>query len=318
MPHYGPVDALQYPRFGGIRTFARLPHVTDLDGVDVAVVGAPFDTGVTFRVGARFGPAAVRDMSVMTRPYNPTLDVDVYSELSVVDYGDLPVVPGYIEDSYARITEGLSVVLNAGVIPIVIGGDHSIALPELRAIAAKHGPVGMIQFDAHTDTWDEYFGRKYNHGTPMRRAVEEGLIDTSRTIQVGIRGSLYGPGDLNMARELGFEVWTADDVRREGINATIAAIHRRAGKGPVYLTFDVDFIDPSFAPGTGVTEIGGFTSRECQEFVRSLVGIDLVACDLVEVLPSYDPGGMTALIGANMMFEFLSVIARNRRDAGRA
>ncbi len=218
MPRYEPLDALQFPRFGGIRTFARLPHVTDLTDVDVAIVGAPFDTAVTYRVGARFGPAAVRDMSVMTRTYNPSLDVNVYDHLSVVDYGDVSVVPGFIEDSYARITEGLSTILNAGVIPITIGGDHSIALAELRAVAAKHGPVGFIQFDSHADTWDEYFGRKYNHGTPFRRAVEEGLIDTSRAIQVGMRGSLYGPEDLEQSRELGFEVWTSDDVRREGLN----------------------------------------------------------------------------------------------------
>lgn len=317
MPRYAPADAQQIPRFAGIRTFARLPHVTDLAGVDVAVVGAPFDTGVTYRVGARFGPAAVRDMSVMTRTYNPSLDVNVYDHLSVIDYGDLPVVPGYIEDSYGRITEGLSTVMREGVIPITIGGDHSIALAELRAVAATHGPVGFIQFDSHADTWDEYFGRKYNHGTPMRRAVEEGLVDTSRAIQVGMRGSLYGPEDLDQSRQLGFEVWTTDDVRREGLDATIDAVRRRTGSGPVYLTFDIDFIDPSFAPGTGTPEIGGFTSREAQQLVRALTGIDLVALDLVEVLPAYDPSGMTALIGANVIFEFLSVLALNRRDGNR-
>ncbi len=314
MPRYEPADALQVPRFAGIRTFARLPHITDLDEVDVAIVGAPFDTGVTYRVGARFGPAAVRDMSVMTRTYNPSLDINVYDHLSVVDYGDLPVVPGYIEDSYHRITEGLSDVMEADVIPITIGGDHSIALAELRAVAAHHGPVGFIQFDSHADTWDEYFGRKYNHGTPFRRAVEEGLIDTSRAIQVGMRGSLYGPEDLDQSRELGFEVWTTDDVRREGLEATIAAIRQRVGSGPVYLTFDIDFIDPSFAPGTGTPEVGGFTSREAQELLRALPGINLVALDLVEVLPAYDPSGMTALIAANVIFEFLSVLAVNRRD----
>jgi agmatinase len=315
VPQYQPADALQFPRFAGIRTFARLPHVTNLNDVDVAIVGAPFDTGVTYRVGARFGPAAVRDMSVMTRTYNPSLDVNVYEHLSVVDYGDLSVVPGYIEDSYQRITEGLSIILQSGVAPITIGGDHSIALPELRAVAAQHGPVGFIQFDSHADTWDEYFGRKYNHGTPMRRAVEEGLIDTSRAIQVGMRGSLYGPKDLDQSRELGFEVWTTDDVRHEGLGATIAAVKRRVGSGPVYLTFDIDFIDPSFAPGTGTPEIGGFTSREAQELVRALIGIDLVALDLVEVLPAYDPSGMTALIAANVIFELLSVLAINRRDS---
>ena len=312
---YAPASGLVSPRFSGIRTFARLPHVRDLDEVDVAVIGVPFDTGVTYRIGARFGPAAVREMSAMLRAYNPALDVNVYDVLSVVDYGDLPVVPGYIEDSYARIEEGLSPVLEAGVIPICIGGDHSISLAELRAVAKKYGPVGFVQFDSHTDTWDEYFGRKYTHGTPFRRAVEEGLIDTARAIQVGMRGSLYGPEDYDQSRALGFEVWPTDDVRREGIPAVIEAIRRRLGDRPVFLSFDIDFVDPSFAPGTGTPEIGGFTSREAQEFVRGLAGVNLVAMDLVEVLPAHDPAGITALIAANVIFEALSVIALNRRPA---
>lgn len=312
---YAPASGLVSPRFSGIRTFARLPHVRDLDGVDVAVIGVPFDTGVTYRIGARFGPAAVREMSAMLRAYNPALGVNVYDVLSVVDYGDLPVVPGYIEDSYARIEEGLSPVLEAGVIPICIGGDHSISLAELRAVAKKYGPVGFVQFDSHTDTWDEYFGRRYTHGTPFRRAVEEGLIDTARAIQVGMRGSLYGPEDYDQARALGFEVWPTDDVRRAGIPAVIEAIRRRLGDGPVFLSFDIDFVDPSFAPGTGTPEIGGFTSREAQEFVRGLAGVDLVAMDLVEVLPAHDSAGITALIAANVIFEALSVIALNRRSA---
>ncbi len=312
---YAPVSGLVSPRFSGIRTFARLPHVRDLDGVDVAVIGVPFDTGVTYRIGARFGPAAVREMSAMLRAYNPALDVNVYDVLSAIDYGDLPVVPGYIEDSYARIEEGLSPVLEAGGLPICIGGDHSITLAELRAVAKKYGPVGFVQFDSHTDTWDEYFGRKYTHGTPFRRAVEEGLIDTARAIQVGMRGSLYGPEDYDQARALGFEVWPTDDVRRVGIPVVSEAIRRRLGGGPVFLSFDIDFIDPSFAPGTGTPEIGGFTSREAQEFVRGLAGVNLVAMDLVEVLPAYDPAGITALIAANIIFEALSVIALNRRSA---
>lgn len=311
---YAPASGLVSPRFSGIRTFARLPHVRDLDEVDVAVIGVPFDTGVTYRIGARFGPAAVREMSAMLRAYNPALGVNVYDVLSVVDYGDLPVVPGYIEDSYARIEEGLSPVLEAGVIPICIGGDHSISLAELRAVVKKYGPVGFVQFDSHTDTWDEYFGRKYTHGTPFRRAVEEGLIETTRAIQVGMRGSLYGPEDYDQSRALGFEVWPTDDVRRAGIPAVIEAIRRRLGDGPVFLSFDIDFVDPSFAPGTGTPEIGGFTSREAQEFVRGLAGVNLVAMDLVEVLPAHDPAGITALIAANVVFEALSVIALNRRS----
>lgn len=318
MGRYQPADALESPRFSGIRTFSRLPHVQDLTGVDAAIVGIPFDTAVTYRTGARFGPAAVREMSAMLRTYSPSLDINVYDYLSVIDYGDLPTVPGYIEDTYARMTQALEPILAAGVMPIAIGGDHSVTLGELRAVAKRYGPVGFLQFDSHADTWDEYFGRKYNHGTPFRRAVEEGLIDTDRAIQVGMRGSLYGPEDLAQSRDLGFEVWTTDDVRREGLDATLAAIHRRLGTGPVFLTFDIDFIDPSFAPGTGTPEVGGFTSREAQELLRALVGINFVGMDLVEVLPAHDPAGMTALIAANLIFEFLAVMAVNRREQERS
>jgi len=314
MPRHAPVNALESPRFSGIRTFSRLPHTQDLDGVDVAVFGIPFDTATTYRTGARFGPGAVREMSAMLRTYNPSLEVNIYDHLSVIDYGDLPTVPGYIEDTYARVVAAMSPVLAAGVVPVGIGGDHSVTLAELRAVAAARGPVGFLQFDSHADTWDEYFGRKYNHGTPFRRAVEEGLIDTRRAIQVGMRGSLYGPEDLAQSRELGFELRTTDDVRRDGLAATLEEIRRRVGGGPVFLTFDVDFIDPSFAPGTGTPEVGGFSSREAQELMRGLVGIDFIGMDLVEVLPAHDPAGITALIGANVIFEFLSVLALGRRD----
>ena len=314
MPRHAPVNALESPRFSGIRTFSRLPHTQDLDGVDVAVFGIPFDTATTYRTGARFGPGAVREMSAMLRTYNPSLEVNIYDHLSVIDYGDLPTVPGYIEDTYARVVAAMSPVLAAGVVPVGIGGDHSVTLAELRAVAAARGPVGFVQFDSHADTWDEYFGRKYNHGTPFRRAVEEGLIDTRRAIQVGMRGSLYGPEDLAQSRELGFELRTTDDVRRDGLAATLEAIRRRVGGGPVFLTFDIDFIDPSFAPGTGTPEVGGFSSREAQELMRGLVGIDFVGMDLVEVLPAHDSAGITALTGANVIFEFLSVLALGRRD----
>jgi len=314
---YAPVSGLESPRFAGIRTFARLPHVRQLAGVDVAIVGAPFDTGVTYRVGARFGPAAVREMSAMLRTYHPSLDVDVYEVLSVVDYGDLPVVPGYIEDSYQRIEQGLLPLLEHDVVPLVIGGDHSITLAELRAVARRYGRVGFIQFDSHTDTWDEYWGKKYAHGTPFRRAVEEGLIETTRAIQVGMRGSLYGPEDLDQSRELGFEVWTADDVRRTGLGAVIEAIRRRVGQGPVFVSFDIDFLDPVYAPGTGTPEVGGFTTREAQELLRGLVGVDIVAADMVEVLPAHDVSGVTALAAANLLFEILAVLAFNRRGMTR-
>ncbi len=314
MPHYRPADAQESPRFSGIRTFARLPHITDLDGVDVAILGIPFDTATTYRVGARFGPAAVRDVSVMLRPYHPPVDTMVFEELSIVDYGDAPIVPGYIEDAYERITAALAPIVAAGVIPIGIGGDHSITLAELRAVAATHGPVALVQFDAHGDTWDTYFGRKYNHGTPFRRAVEEGLIDPHRSFQAGMRGSLYGPSDYADARDMGFTLWPMEEVRSRGWDALHAAIHAKVGSGPVFLTYDIDFVDPAYAPGTGTPEVGGVTSWEALAAVRGLAGLEIVAADCVEVLPAFDPTQITAMLAANVIYEILAVIARTRRS----
>jgi agmatinase len=313
MRGHGPIDAMEFPRFSGIRTFMRLPHTRDLAGVDVAVIGIPFDTGATFRVGARFGPEAIRSASVLLRPYNPELDVALFDVLSGVDYGDFSVVPGYLPESHAKIREQMAAVLDAGVTPIALGGDHSITLPQLRAVTAKFGPVGLIQFDAHGDVWHGYFGGKDTHGTPFRRAVEEGLLDVPRSIQVGLRGSLYGPGDLQASRDLGFEVLTATDVRRLGLDKTIDAVRHRAAAGPCFLTFDIDFVDPAFAPATGTPEVGGFSAWECQTLLRRLVGVPFVAFDLVEVCPPYDsPGAVTSLLAANLVYEFLSLLARIR------
>jgi agmatinase len=311
---YEPADSFETPRFSGVRTFMRLPNVQDLENTDATIVGAPFDTGVTFRVGARFGPESIRSVSHLLRPYNPSLDVVIFDHLSVTDYGDVPVVPGYIEESYRRIKEGLEPVYRAGVIPIVLGGDHSIALPELRAAAAVHGPLALVQFDSHPDTWDAYFGEKHTHGTPFRRAVEEELLRPERSIQVGMRGSIYDAGDWDDARELGFDLVPTDAVRKLGIEETIARIRERVGDAKVYVSFDVDFVDPAFAPGTGTPEIGGFTSREAQEFVRGLAGMDLVGCDVVEVYPAYDPAQITALLAANVAHEFLSLVALLRKN----
>jgi agmatinase len=310
---YEPANSFETPRFSGVRTFMRLPHVRDLANADVAIVGAPFDTGASFRAGARFGPEGIRSVSHLLRPYNPSQDVPIFERLSVIDYGDVPVVPGFIEESYRSIAAGLEEVHGAGVVPIVLGGDHSIALPELRAAGAVHGPLALVQFDSHADTWDAYFGKKYNHGTVFRRAVEEGLLDVGRSIQVGMRGSLYDAGDLGVSRELGFELLTTDDVRELGIPATLERIRERVGDAPTYLSFDVDFVDPAYAPGTGTPEVGGFTSWEAQMFARGLVGIDLRGCDVVEVYPQYDgPGQVTSLLAANMAYEFLSLIAGSR------
>jgi len=279
MKGYGPIDAMEHPRFSGIRTFMRLPHMTDLEGVDFAIIGAPFDTGATYRVGARFGPEGIRSASVLLRPYNASLDVVIFDHLSGIDYGDFSVVPGYLPESHAKITEGMRPVLEAGVTPIVLGGDHSV-----------------IQFDSHGDVWGGYFGGKDTHGTPFRRAIEEGLLDTARSSQIGLRGSVYGFDDIQLSRDLGFQVITADDARREGLDNVISAVTERAGEGPCFLTFDIDFVDPTFAPATGTPEVGGFNSWESQYLVRGLRGVNFVAFDLVEVSPPYDNAGATTCL----------------------
>ena len=317
MVRYEPANSFETPRFSGVRTFMRLPNVQDLENADVAVVGAPFDTGASFRAGARFGPEGIRSVSHLLRPYNPSQDVSIFEHLSVVDFGDVPVVPGYIEESYERIAAGLEEVHRAGVVPIVLGGDHSVALPELRAAAAVHGPLALVQFDSHADTWDAYFGQRYNHGTVFRRAVEEGLLSPEHSIQVGMRGSLYDQGDLEASRELGFELLTTDAVRKLGIEETVDRIRGRVGEAKAFVSFDVDFVDPAFTPGTGTPEVGGFTSLEALGFVRGLSGIDIVGCDIVEVYPQYDsPAQITALLAATVAFEFMSLLARLRKEAG--
>jgi agmatinase len=314
MPRYVPANSLESPRFTGVRTFMRLPYLETTTDVDFAVVGLPFDTGATWRVGTRFGPEAIRSMSAMLRPYHHSLDVNIFDHLSGVDYGDAAVVPGFIEHSYERIAEFLKPLHEAGVIPIGLGGDHSIVLAELRAAAWQHGPLGLVQFDAHGDVWDQYFGHKYTHGTPIRRAVEEGLLDGSRVIQLGMRGPLYEPQDIQQARDLGFDVLVADDVRALGIAKVSEAIRRKVGSGPTFLSFDIDFFDPAYAPGTGTPEVGGFTSSEGQQLLRRLTGVNFVAFDVVEVLPAYDnAGGITALLGANVAWEMIALLAWQKK-----
>jgi agmatinase len=312
-PLYGPSDSKVSPRFSGIRTYARLPHVTEsLEGVDAAVVGIPFDTGGTYRVGARFGPEHIRSASALMRPYHSGSGVAIFDRLSVVDYGDLPVVPGFIEESQHRITAALTEVLRAGVIPIDLGGDHSIALPELRAIADVHGKVGLIQLDSHSDTSAEYFEQPHTHGTPFYHAVKEGLIDTSRSIQVGLRGPIYSDRDYAIPREMGIEVITAVEAHDLGMEAVARRIVSRAGEGKVFFSFDIDFIDPAYAPATGTPEIGGFTTWEAQSLIRRLAGLNYVAFDVVEVIPAYDVADNTSFVAANVVYEFLALLARAR------
>lgn len=301
------------PRFSGVRTFARLPFVTDdLEHADAAIVGIPFDTGGTFRVGARFGPEAIRSASALVRPYHSGSAVAVFERLSVIDYGDVPVVPGYFEESAQRIQDGLLPLHRAGVVPIGLGGDHSVALPELRAAAEVHGPVGLIQLDSHSDTSSAYFGVPYTHGTPMYHAAQEGLLDPSRTIQVGLRGPIYSADDWEVPRRLGFEVMTAPEVHELGPQRVAERILRRAGDGPCFLSFDIDFVDPAYAPATGTPEIGGFTTWEVQSILRRLRGLSLVGADVVEVIPEYDVAQNTALVAAGVAFELLTLLALAR------
>jgi agmatinase len=309
-PPYRPIDAQVIPRFAGVRTFMRAPHVTDLTGVDAAAFGIPFDTGTSYRTGPRFGPEAIRSASSLIRPYNPALQVDVVESLSIVDYGDLPVSPGYTERTYAQIEEGMQPLVAAGVFPLALGGDHTITLAELRVLARKHGPLCLVQLDAHGDTWEEYFGQKYFHGTTFKRAVEENLLDARGSIQAGMRGSLYGPDDIKASEELGFTVLQSEELRALGPEAYGRLVKAKVGDRPVFLSFDVDFLDPAFAPGTGTPEIAGFSTAEALAFLRSLRGIKLAGCDIVEVSPPYDGRGQqTALAAANVGFELLALRA---------
>ena len=308
MKGYAPLDPLQSPRFAGISTFLRLPHVTDLEGVDVAFVGLPFDTGVTFRVGARFGPKAIREGSLALRPnYSPAQRVAVFERVSAVDYGDAPVVPGVTGRSMELMTAALRPLHEAGVVPIGFGGDHSVLLAELRAAAAVHGPLALVHFDSHQDTWDQYFGEKYTHGTVVRRAVEEGLIDPARSTQMGMRGGVYGPGDFDECREMGFTLLPWEDLAQLGTEAVAAAVGRATGKA--FLTFDIDFVDPAFAPGTGTPECGGPSSMQALALVRACRGLDLASGDVVEVLPDLDVSHLTATLAATVANEILTLVA---------
>lgn len=312
MPRYGPPDALETPRFSGVRTFMRTPHVRELEDVDVAVVGIPTDDAVSFRSGARFGPEAIRSASALLRRYNPILHVSVPEKLSIVDWGDAPTVPGYTLESLERTRAALHEIASAGVVTLCLGGDHSMLLAELRALAAVHGPLGLVQLDSHHDCWDEYFGQKVFHGSIVRRAVEEELIDPARSIQAGLRGSLYGPEDVQMPRELGIDALSYEELAALGPAAFSLRARNRVGGGPCFLSFDIDFVDPAFAPGTGTPEVGGPSSREALLYLRSLAGLDFRGFDCVEVAPQYDPSGVTALVAANACFEMLSLLALRR------
>jgi agmatinase len=312
--HYGPPDASKSPRYTGLRTYARCPAATDWENADVAVIGVPFDTATSFRSGPRFGPAAIREASLLLRPWHPALGVDVFAALSVIDGGDLDVTPGNAERTTAQIADGLGPLLDAGTTPLVLGGDHSIVLGELRAQAEKAGvPLALVLLDAHADTWDQYYGERYFHGTPFRRALEEGLLAPERSFLAGMRGPLYGASDLGDARAMGFEIVTTDELRALTPAEYGRRVRERVGDGPVYFSFDIDVIDPAFAPATGTPEIAGLSPHEAVACIRALAGMRFAGFDVVEVAPPYDgPGQVTSLLAANIAYEFLALTALAR------
>jgi agmatinase len=314
MTMHQPWDALAAPRFTGPRTFARLPHLSSLDGAHAAVFGMPWDGGTSFRSGARFGPEAVRSASGMIRTYNAVQKVQVFGELSTIDYGDCGTVPGYIEDTLPLIEAFVRPIAEAGVVPLGIGGDHSVTLAELRALASVHGPLGLLHFDSHTDLWDTYNGRPYSHGTMFRRAIEEGILEPARMLQVGMRGPLYGADDEAIPGDLGVKTIPWHELAEVTPAELAAQARERLGGKPAFLTFDVDFVDAAFCPGTGTPEVGGPTSFQALSLLRACSDLPFVGFDVVEVAPAYDgPGQVTALFAANVLFEMLTFVTMARR-----
>jgi agmatinase len=294
----------------------RLPQLPPSEKLDFGILGLPLDAATSFRSGARFGPEAIRSMSALVRRYHPAHQIDLFDHLVGADCGDSLVVPGYVEASYDHIERAVAQLQGNGVTSVCLGGDHSVVLPELRAVAAVHGPVALILFDAHNDTRDRHMGQPYGHGTVLRRVVEEGLVDASRSIHVGTRGSLGTGQDLRDARDLGYEVLSTEEAREIGMQAVGRRVLERVGDGGAFLSFDVDVLDPAFAPGTGTPTIGGLTSAEAVQALRSLVGVRIVGMDVVEVAPPYDAVGTTALVGASVVWEVLGLMAVRRRDGG--
>ncbi|QNA93872.1 MULTISPECIES: agmatinase [unclassified Microbacterium] len=305
----GPIDASVNPRYSGIATFARLPRIEDVPRADIAVVGIPFDSGVSYRPGTRFGPSHVRESSRLLRPYNPAQDVSPFQVAQVVDAGDIPVNPFDLTEAVTEV-ERAALALGEQVQRIVtIGGDHTIALPLLRAVAAKHGPVAVLHFDAHLDTWDTYFGAPITHGTPFRRASEEGLIDLTASCHVGTRGPLYSKQDLEDDERLGFSIVSSEYIEEHGVEAGIARILQRIGDKPLYVSIDIDVLDPAHAPGTGTPEAGGLTSRELLRILRALTSQNIVGADVVEVSPAYDHAQMTGIAASHVVYELVTLLA---------
>jgi guanidinopropionase len=306
---YWPMDSSAHPRFAGPVSFFRLPMLDDPAAVDIALVGLPWDGGTTNRPGTRHGPREVRAASTLIRPFHHVTRRSPYSHARVADLGDAPVNPIDIADSLAKVAAFYGRLHGAGALPVTAGGDHLITLPILRAIAAK-GPVGLIQFDAHADVNDSYFGgHRFTHGTWVRRAIEEGLVDPRRCVQIGIRGARYSAGGGEYSDQVGIRTIYIEEVFERGSKGVAAEVRKVVGSGPTYLTFDVDGIDPAYAPGTGTPEVGGFTTHDAQVMLRGLSGLNLIGADVVEVSPPFDPSGNTALVGATMLFEILCLVA---------
>lgn len=310
MKNPNPAFGSELEPFHGITTFMRLPASRDLAGVDVAVVGIPFDSGTSYRSGTRFGPRKIREASLMIWGYNRVLKVSPTDELKIIDYGDISVIPVDIRASMDQITKGVNQILEEDVKVVALGGDHSISLPLLRAHAAQYGPLAVIHFDSHPDTWDEEFeDQPYSHGTPYRRAIEEKLIDPKAYIQVGIRGPLAEPSDITDPQEMGVKILPIEKVFDMGIPTVIDEIRSTIGERPVYVSLDIDAVDPAFAPGTGTPEVGGLSSFQILQLVRGLLGLNIIGFDLVEVSPPYDHGDITSILAANLAFEFISLLS---------
>ncbi|WP_170455525.1 agmatinase [Ruegeria arenilitoris] len=303
-----PISGNDLARFSGPNTFIRLPAADTLAGLDVAVLGVPMDIGTSWRSGTRFGPKQIRAESAMIRPYNMATFAAPFDSLQIADIGDLAINTFSLADSLRIIKESYDAILAQGVIPVAMGGDHSITLPILRAVAAKHGPVALVHVDAHADVNDEMFGERETHGTVFRRAYEEGLIVPDRTFQVGIRGSGYAASDFTEAKGWGFRQFPAWELWQQNLTQIGALIRKEIGEHPVYVTYDIDSLDPAYAPGTGTPEIGGLTTPQALQLIHALGGMNVVGCDLVEVSPPYDPSGNTALTAANLLFELLCIL----------
>lgn len=306
----GQVDGMQVPRYAGFTTFARLPRIEDVEDYDIAVVGVPFDSGVTYRPGARFGPSHIRQASRLLRPYNPALDSHPFSDAQVVDAGDIAANPFDITEAVDQTRNALTALIGERRRPfLMLGGDHTVALPALQALHVAHGPVALVHFDAHLDTWDTYFDAPCTHGTPFRRASEQGLLVKGHSSHVGLRGSLYDRSDLLDDAELGFTAIHSRDVDRIGVDGIVARIRDTVADLPVYVSIDIDVLDPAFAPGTGTPEAGGLTSRELLGILRGMDGLHLVGADVVEVSPAYDHAEVTAVAAANLGYELLTLLA---------